>query len=200
MFWNERRIYIHVKKINKNSAPDEFKHESNEDQLVWLMEEYGDMVIRLAYTYVKQKQLAEDISQEVFISCYQNLDRFEKKAAYKTWLYRITVNKCKDALKSWSFRNIFYKEAISSIIASGSKNMDSDMVELEEKEMIFKNVISLPIKLREAIILHYYEELSIQEIAELLNLSPNTVKTRLHRARHSLKSVIKEGEYSWKIN
>jgi RNA polymerase sigma factor (sigma-70 family) len=90
-----------------NPNLNEITNLSKEDQIVWLMEEYGDMVIRLAFTYVKQKQLAEDISQEVFISCYKNLTTFQNKSSYKTWIYRITVNKCKDLLRSWSFKNLF---------------------------------------------------------------------------------------------
>ncbi|WP_257988185.1 sigma-70 family RNA polymerase sigma factor [Bacillus sp. V33-4] len=73
---------------------------SREDRLVWLMEEYGKSVVRLAYTYVRQKQLAEDIAQEVFIKCYKNLNMFRNESSYKTWIYRITVNKCKDVMKS----------------------------------------------------------------------------------------------------
>ncbi|MEH7180595.1 sigma factor [Neobacillus vireti] len=59
-----------MEKINSTASPSPFGQLSKEDQLSWLMEEYGDMVVRLAFTYVKQKQLAEDISQEVFISCW----------------------------------------------------------------------------------------------------------------------------------
>jgi len=163
---------------------------TREDQLVWLMEEYGDMVIRLAYTYVKQKQLAEDIAQEVFISCYKHLNHFQKNASYKTWIYRITVNKCKDIVRSWSFKNIYYKDIIRARIKSETKSLDNKLVALEENEIIFQKVLSLPIKLREVIILHYYEDLSIKEISELLGFNSNTVKTRLHRARKQLRCLI----------
>ncbi|PLT31113.1 RNA polymerase subunit sigma [Peribacillus deserti] len=157
------------------------------------MEEYGDMIVRLAYTYVKQKQAAEDISQEVFISCYNSLDRFQKRAAYKTWLYRITVNKCKDYVNSWSFKHIHYKDYFSSILMRGTSK-DSEGLDREEKEIIFKKVLSLPIKLREVIILHYYEELSVNEISSLLAINANTVKTRLHRARKQLKGLFEGDE------
>lgn len=161
---------------------------SKDDLLTWLMEEYGDMVIRLAYTYVKQRQIAEDISQEVFISCYHHLDQFQHKSSYKTWIYRITVNKCKDLIKSWSFKNITYKDKIVSLLKNGSKSTEAQLVDQEEKEAIFAQVLQLPIKLREVIILFYYEGLSIQEIADMINLNANTVKTRLHRGRTSLQT------------
>jgi RNA polymerase sigma factor (sigma-70 family) len=157
------------------------------------MEEYGDMVIRLAYSYVREKQLAEDISQEVFISCFQSLEAFQNKASYKTWLYRLTVNKCKDLIKSWSYRNLFYKDIISSIMTLKTDSAETGLIDIEEKELIFEKVLLLPIKFREIIILHYYEDLSIHEISELLNINPNTVKSRLHRARKVLKISFQEG-------
>jgi RNA polymerase sigma-70 factor (ECF subfamily) len=180
--------------LNKlDSTKKEISNAPKEEQLIWLMEEYGDMVIRLAYTYVKQKQIAEDISQEVFISCYQSLDRFQNKATYKTWLYRITVNKCKDYLKSWSFKSIFYKDFYDSFFINHSKTPEPAFSKFEEKEVIFENVLGLTVKLREVVILHYYEELSISEISSLLHVNTNTIKTRLHRARQVLKGLL-EGE------
>lgn len=184
---------MQVETIRKETlGTDEIRHMSNEQLLVWLMDKYGDMIIRLAYTYVKQKQAAEDISQEVFISCYNGLNQFQKKASYKTWLYRITVNKCKDYINSWSFKHIHYKDFLSILIKDTLVN--SEVMDREEKEIIFSKVLALPIKFREVIILHYYEDLSINEISELLAINSNTVKTRLHRARMKMKGFIEGDE------
>jgi RNA polymerase sigma factor (sigma-70 family) len=187
--------------LEKIVNPDlnEITNLSKEDQIIWLMEEYGDMVIRLAFTYVKQKQLAEDISQEVFISCYKSLTTFQNKSSYKTWIYRITVNKCKDLLRSWSFKNLFYHNVVGSLKVLGTST-ESKIIDKEEREAIFEKVLTLPIKLREVIILYYYEELTINEIAELLCIKPNTVKTRLHRGRSLLKNLFEKESFSWKIN
>ncbi|UII57597.1 sigma-70 family RNA polymerase sigma factor [Cytobacillus spongiae] len=181
----------------KQSFPPE-PHD-NEAILVWLMEEYGDMVIRLAFTYVKQKELAEDIAQEVFISCYKHAHSFKGNSSYQTWVYRITVNKCKDVLKSWSLKNIFYKE-ISKVLHFSPVIDEEDVEKLEEKEALFKEVLALPVKHREVLILHYYEDLSVHEIADLLKVNSNTVKTRLHRARAKLRGSLEKGAFSWKIN
>ncbi|MFB5195182.1 sigma-70 family RNA polymerase sigma factor [Neobacillus sp. KR4-4] len=186
---------MHVMKIKENPTPCEASHLSNEELLVWLMEKYGDMVLRLAYTYVKNKQLAEDISQEVFISCYKNMDQFQQKASYKTWLYRIAVNRCTDVVKSWSYRNIYYKDFFSFFLKSEVPLAEENMIENEEKEMIFQKVLTLPLKLREVIILYYYEDLSIDEIATLLHINENTIKTRLHRARNSLKTTFEGSDF-----
>ena len=181
-----------VNKKETTSSPIDINRLTKEEQLSWLMEEYGDMVVRLAFTYVKQKQMAEDISQEVFINCFKGIETFENKATYKTWLYRITVNKCKDYFRSWSYRNISYQDLFRSILPSGEKSVERNLVEKEENEIIFEKVLALPIKLREVIILQYYEELTINEISELLGIKSNTVKTRLHRAKKVLQSSLKE--------
>lgn len=183
-----------VESIRKETAgAAEISHLSKEEQLVWLMEQYGDMIVRLAYTYVKQKQAAEDISQEVFISCYKGLDQFQKKAAYKTWLYRITVNKCKDYVNSWSYKHIHYKDLFNSILLK-DPSPDFEGMDSGEKGVIFHKVLALPIKLREVIILHYYEDLSVNGISGLLAINSNTVKTRLHRARKKLKGSFEGDE------
>jgi RNA polymerase sigma factor (sigma-70 family) len=180
-----------VNKIEINSSPNS-NQITKEELLHSFMKEYGDMVIRLAYTYVKQKELAEDISQEVFISCYKNLETFQNRSSIKTWLYQITVNKCKDHFRSWSYRNISYRNLIFSVFENGDKSVESSIVDKENQGMIFDKVMSLPVKYREVIILQYYEELSINEISYLLGINPNTVKTRLHRAKNLLGSYLKE--------
>lgn len=175
--------------------------DTKEETITWLMEEYGEMIVRLAFTYVKQHELAEDIAQEVFIKCYEKMDSFHGKSSYKTWLYRITVNKCKDVLKSWSFRHLFTTDLIFNKGKAGtSQSNDSRLIEFEEKQRISSSILALPVKLREVIILHYYEELTILEIADLLKINSNTVKTRLYRARQAMKQVLEEDQNIWKTN
>ncbi|MGE8203519.1 sigma-70 family RNA polymerase sigma factor [Heyndrickxia sp. NPDC080065] len=183
-----------------SSSPQANTILSHEDKITWLMEEYGEMVIRLAFTYVKQKELAEDIAQEVFIKCYEKIETFQGQSSYKTWLYRITVNKCKDVLKSWSFRNFFPSELIELKLKGTHQSFDKNLIEYEEKQFISSIVLDLPLKLREVIILHYYEELTITEIADLLNQNSNTIKTRLYRARNAIKRVLEGEDEKWKTN
>ncbi|USK42261.1 sigma-70 family RNA polymerase sigma factor [Cytobacillus oceanisediminis] len=167
---------------------------NREEKLRWLMKTYGNDVIRIAYTYLKQQQLAEDVSQDVFVKCYEKMDSFRNESSYKTWLVSITVNRCKDVLKSWAFRNLYItdffrsKQAYSTIEQSYFSN--------EEDELISKQVLALPVKLREVIILYYYQEFSIDEISDLLGINPNTVKTRLHRGRLKLKELLG----AWSVN
>ncbi|MBX0356938.1 sigma-70 family RNA polymerase sigma factor [Halobacillus sp. Nhm2S1] len=173
---------------------EQMQGRTDKEILVDLMESYGAMVVRIAFTYVKDRQLAEDLAQEVFIRCYQHLHTFEHRSSYKTWLYRITVNHCKDHVRSWSFRNLIPFEPVKLEKGEETNSISEQMLKEEESQVLFQKVLRLSVKLREVIIFFYYEELSVEEIARLLDVNVNTVKTRLHRARNSLKRMLKGGE------
>lgn len=177
------------------TTSEPLEHLNREEKLKWLMKMYGNDVIRIAYAYLKQKQLAEDVTQDVFIKCYEKMDSFRNESSFKTWLIRITVNRCKDVLKSWSYKNMYITDFLKP--KQTKSNLEDSYFVSDEKESISNQVMELPVKLREVIILFYYEEFSIEEISNLLKINPNTVKTRLHRGRLKLKESI-EGE--WAIN
>ena len=83
----------------------ENEYEKNE-LLRELIDDYAERIKRLAYTYVKNWAVADDITQDVFISCFKNIVHFRGDSSYKTWLFKITVNRCKDYLKSKWFRSM----------------------------------------------------------------------------------------------
>ncbi|MCA1320399.1 sigma-70 family RNA polymerase sigma factor [Bacillus tianshenii] len=172
---------------------------SKESLLESLIEDYGTELKRVAYLYVKDQALAEDIIQEVFISCYHHLDSFRQESSYRTWLMRITINKSKDALKRWSFRNFISKAEIEPEVLEQNTPESATMTGMEKKELI-QEVLKLPIKLREVIILFYYKDLSVEEISTILQLNENTIKTRLFRAREKLKIKLERSENAWKSN
>ena len=155
-----------------------------------VMETYSDYLLRIAYLYVKDWQVAEDIVQDTFLSYYVKFEQFEERASVKTYLVRITINKCKDYLKSWKYRKFSLTNQFF-----GSKNDQARAVQQEERLDIANAVLALPITLREVTIHYYYEELSVLEVAELLSLSDNTVKTRLRRARQLLKDQLVQDEW-----
>ncbi|MEH7356795.1 sigma-70 family RNA polymerase sigma factor [Neobacillus drentensis] len=163
----------------------------NREKLNWLMDRYGDMIIRLAYTYVRSDQAAEDIAQDVFLKCYEKLKDFRGDSSYKTWLYKITVNKCKDYKKTWSFRNIIVTDVISTFQKSSNGSFEQEVFMKEAKQEISIKVLSLPVKYREIIILYYYEHLSLAEISKLLNINMNTIKSRLSRGKKMLEKPLK---------
>lgn len=154
-----------------------------------LMRDYGNDVLRTAYAYVKDKYAAEDIFQETFIKAYRNLEGFREESGVKTWLIRITINTCKDYLKS------AYNKRVVPMLDFEEDSLVADdefeKVEIQDRnEMIKKVVMGLPDNYREVIICVYYREMSVADTAELLGIAEGTVKSRLARAREQLKNKL----------
>ena len=156
------------------------------------MQQYTDYLLRISYLYVKDWQAAEDIVQDTFLTYYAKFDQFEERASLKTYLTRMTINKCKDYLKSWRYR----KMTLTNQFFGGKKDR-ALAVEQAERLDIANAVLDLPIQLREVIIHYYYNELSVLEISTLLGISDNTVKTRLRRARQLLKDRLSSD--AWEV-
>lgn len=160
----------------------------DKDQLEYLMLRFGRQVFKLAYYYVRDKHQAEDIYQEVFIRVFKNLDRFRQESSYYTWIYRITVNLCKDYLKSAAFRKLIMVGAVKEFFRSSQET--DRLFERVEGGEVFSLVMDLPEKYRIPISMHYFEGFSALEIAEMLGISESNVKVRLHRGREKLKKLL----------
>ncbi|MFE7060937.1 sigma-70 family RNA polymerase sigma factor [Sutcliffiella sp. NPDC057660] len=165
-------------------------YEEEEDLYVELMNKYGEELARLAYTYVKDYQIAEDIVQDVFMKIYMNKDKFRGQSSYKTYLFRITINCCYDYLRSAAYKKSKLLSTLNHLF-KGSEQTEESVLKQSENYMIGQEILSLPVKDREIIILYYYKDLSIAEIADVCNTSLNTVKTRLFRARSKLRDKLK---------
>lgn len=156
-----------------------------------IMRDYLQKVHRLVYLFVKNQSLAEDITQEVFVKAYKNLNKFRGDCSLQTWIYKIAVNESKKYLRSWSVKNLYLKSDIDQIMTSDT---ESEVIDLITKKELVKAIMNLKPQYRQLIILHYYENLSVQEIAKILSLSPGAIHTKLHRARKHLKEEIKRSE------
>ncbi len=178
----------------------EMNDEHCKELLIHLMKTYGSEITRLAFTYVKKKEDAEDIAQEVFIKCYQNLSNFRNASAYRTWLYKITINQCKDFLKSWHARNVKPLDLEKELHKLGVNNLEQQVASQSDNIVLFKAVLSLPTKFREAILLHFYRGLTQAEIAEILDIHPNTLRSRIQKGQLLLKKELKKEDFEWKTN
>ncbi|WBW97511.1 RNA polymerase sigma factor [Oceanirhabdus sp. W0125-5] len=156
-----------------------------------LYNECGNTLIRAAYLILKDRELAEDVIQEVFLSVYVNYHSFRGDSDINTYLYRIMINKCREKMRKNWFRkraNIDVNETM--IIVDNEEN------KLIEKMFLSQNIWKLNQKYKEVIVLFYYNNLSIKEISIILNITENNVKVRLKRAREKLKEFMKgEGMY-----
>lgn len=165
-----------IRENNPGKEPNDF------DSLV---NTYVNDIRKLIYSYVKHIQTVEDLTQDVFLSAYQGFSSFRGESSVKTWLFKIAINKCKDHLKSWHYRQIllteFFQEKINQDTA------ESEAMAGLEKKALARVIMMLPLKYREVIILYYYHDLSLPEICGLLNVNANTAKTRLARGRDLIK-------------
>ncbi|HEX7066249.1 MAG TPA: sigma-70 family RNA polymerase sigma factor [Bacillales bacterium] len=170
-------------------------HKVREEWLGTIMNQYGEGLTKLAYHYVKDWGRAEDIVQDVFVSCFDHYEDFRGDSSVKTWVYRITINRCKDVLKSSAFRKTLLGKFDFTPRRETAHTPELFLVKKETEKQLARHIFSLSVKYREVILLFYYEEFSVNGISELLSIKPNTVKTRLDRAREKLKRLMEGDGY-----
>jgi len=151
-----------------------------------LVQRHQEKVRNIVYMTLGLSEAVDDISQEVFITVYRNLKHFRFESQFTTWLYRITVNKCKDHLRKKNVRRIFVplKEADNKP-GSYSSTEDKDI-----SNIVMNAISKLPYKLKMPLLLKDIEGFSYQEIAETMNCEIGTVKSRIFRARTGLKKIL----------
>ena len=150
-----------------------------------VMDEYAEFLFRIAYYYVKDSQIAEDIVQDVFIKFYYA--NYEDKGELKAYLSKITANACKDYLKSWTYRKLKFSE---KIFAKENVVHNDGLIHQEELNVLDKAILSLPLKQREAIVYYYLENLSVKKISEMLHCPESTVKSRIKSGKDLLKKKL----------
>ncbi len=161
--------------------------EGDESTFRVLVQRHKEKVRNIIYLTLNNHDLVDDIAQEVFLTVYKNLGSFRFESQFTTWLYRITVNKCKDHLRKIKIRQIFspIKESEEELGYEAPPE-NSDI-----KEIVHSAIAKLPDKLRVPLLLKDIEGLSYQEISESIQCEIGTVKSRIFRAREGLKELLK---------
>jgi RNA polymerase sigma-70 factor (ECF subfamily) len=158
------------------------------------MELYGDRIIRVVYLILNDYHLAEEITQEVFIRAYNSMDSFRGESSPYTWLYRIALNLSKNSLKrkaKISFLPLNMGKKEKDVLA---EPLDEKVIRLATGKKLRDCVLELPLIYREVIILRYFDDLKISEIAHILFQPEGTVKSKLSRGRELLEAIMrKEG-------
>ena len=148
-----------------------------------------DMVVRLAYTYLKSFAEAEDAAQEVFFRLFKEDISFDSAEAEKAWLIRVTANYCINRRRLAWFSRRDHRDIADVVSDIGSDEFAC--VEMSGSEQaVLEAVMSLPLKYRTAIHLYYYEEYSVKEISQLTGVKESTVRTRLQRGRERLRAAL----------
>ncbi len=161
---------------------------SRDPRKEWLDEALGRWekpLLRLCYAYLCDTALAEDAVQETFFKAWKNYDRFRREADEKTWLTRIAINTCKDLLKSAWVRNTD-RSVIPEALPEGTAPME------ERDDTVTRAVLSLPPKLKEVTLLHWYQGLTLEEMGKALRLPRSTINYRLKKAKTILKQELED--------
>jgi len=151
-----------------------------------LVKRHKEKVRNIIYLTMNNSALVDDIAQDVFITIYRNLKHFRFESQFTTWLYRITVNKCKDYLRRMNVRRIFSPLDEGIEVSEHS----SPIEERDISKIVTEAISKLPVKLRMPLILKDIEGFSYQEISETLNCEMGTVKSRIFRGREKLKEIL----------
>lgn len=164
----------------------------NKENLSAILDTYADMVMRIAYQNVRNMAEAEDICQDVFLKLIERERSFESEEHIKAYIIRITINRCRDYLKSGWFRKRVHmnETVIMEYSAGNSGTVRQNTSDYREEENILEKVLELPVNYKNVIYLYYYEGYSVKEISALLHKKEGTVKTWLARARQQLKDIL----------
>lgn len=164
-----------------------------------LVANYQDMVYNTALGIVQNSEDAEDVAQEVFIQVYRSIDQFKGDARLSTWIYRITTTKALDHIRSRRRKKRF--AFITSLFGPNDELVHEPVdfqhpgVALDRKEqaaLLFRMIEQLPENQKVAFTLHKTEDLSYQEIAEVMKLSVSAVESLLFRARQNLRKLLEK--------
>jgi len=165
-----------------------------------LVEEHRDKVFNLTYRMLGNRAEAEDVAQEVFISVFKTIETFREESKFSTWLYRVTVNHCKNRIKYLARRHdrdqdeldeAAEQDAAAAVTAPRPALRPDRALEGAQTERMLQEAIGeLDEEHRVLVVLRDVEDLSIEEICEITGLPDGTIKSRLHRARMALRKKI----------
>ena len=158
---------------------------SGRSELERLMEQYGSSLLRMCALYLKDADLAQDAVQETFIRAYRHIEDYRGESSERTWLMAIAINVSRDMLRTAWFRHQSRSTDIDTLPEKPAEFEFPDNTVLTE-------VMHLPAKYREVVLLRYYEGLKLKEVASALGLSDGRVRSRLNRANELLRDRLKE--------
>jgi RNA polymerase sigma-70 factor (ECF subfamily) len=164
-----------------------------------IIDRYQSKVFSTVFNYTHDHEEARDLTQEIFIKLYNNLQNYKNKASFSTWLYRIAVNRCidwtrKKRLHTISAFNDSSDEEIDiyDTIADSGGGPEELLIKQENRAYVRKVVEDLPEIYKTAIILYYFEDFSPQEISDITDIPKRTIETRLYRGKNLLKLRLEE--------
>lgn len=158
----------------------------SEQEVNRAVETYSNMIRRLCMIHLKNHADTEDIFQTVFLKYVLSSVSFEDEAHEKAWFIRVTINACKDLLKS------FFRSHVTSL----DEVLEQPAEIPPDHREVLEAVLSLPRKYRDVVYLHYYEDYTAPEISKILGKNVNTIYTLLNRSRQALREKLGGDDYA----
>jgi len=162
--------------------------ERRDEAIALLLPAFRRKIFGLAYSFLRDREAAEDVTQEVFIKVWRALPAFDGRAALSTWIYTIARNASLSALRARRPQSSLSDPEVMEVVETTHAALPAD--ELADRAAILRLVDQLPTKQRQVVMLFYMEEASHEEVASMLAMPVGTVKTLLHRARARLSAAV----------
>ncbi|NLC32409.1 MAG: sigma-70 family RNA polymerase sigma factor [Clostridiales bacterium] len=161
---------------------------SADQRLTNMMQEYGQSLLHTCFLILHDAHAAEDAVQDTFLKAYRNLDRLRAASNEKAWLMTIAINTCRDYLRTAWLRRVDRRVPLDElpIAAPDSEPFDDTLTQA---------IMGLPRKLREALVIYYFHQITIAQTAEILGVTERVVGYRLKKAREALRDELKEWYY-----
>ncbi|SEM73171.1 RNA polymerase sigma-70 factor, ECF subfamily [Mesobacillus persicus] len=175
--------------VNTNSDQAILDQGMNEQKVNELYKEYQKKMYGLAFSFVKDRYLAEDLSHEILVKCYLSRKKFNGDCSLYSWMYRIAVNHCIDFLRKRSRQRDFLHEDFEQSHIAVVRTPETEVLNICEKEELRNKLSLLPSMYEEVLTLYYFKGQSLKEIETHLKLNLSTIKTRLSRAKKMLREM-----------
>lgn len=173
--------------------------EGDDDAFEILVNRHQASILNLIYRFIGDRTQAKDLAQEVFLRVWQAAKSYEPRAKFTTWIYRITTNLCLNELKSSRHRRWFPfhhsdedgEKGIDETLSDGSPTAEDLLLARERSRQITEALQSLPANQRMALVMKRYDDLSYNEIAQILDCSVSAVESLIVRAKRNLREKLK---------
>lgn len=172
------------------------------DEFAELYNEHSRAIYYLALRMLGDPQKAEDATHDVFLKAFRKMDQFRRESSWRTWLYRIAINHCRNLQQTWQDRHIF-SNVDEAVWETTAARTDSPLRVLETKELgqrIQKALDALPTEYRLLLLLVADEQLSYEQVGILTEQSPDAVRGKLHRARKAFAALFQKDETTAQIH
>ena len=164
---------------------------NHDELLISLVDQHQSSLLRLCFIYLHDKALAEDAVQETFLKAHKSLSSFRGDSSAKTWLTRIAMNTCRDMRRAGWFRLMDRRVTPEELPLVPVHPLDDS-----DADALARVIIKLPVKQKEVILLYYYHDMTMREIADTLGINVSSVSGRLKHAHTKLRYLLeKEDAY-----